>query len=78
MKTTCRKSWPENLFQVLNLTFDPSFKVKVVITIKRPHFSLIIGAILQNIKTDHENPWPANVLPFRMRLILVPEKLTFQ
>ena len=28
MKTTCRKSWPGNLFQVLNLTFDPCFKVK--------------------------------------------------
>ena len=25
---TCRKSWPGNLFQVLNWTFDPCFKVK--------------------------------------------------
>ena len=28
MKTTCKKSWPGNLSQVLNLTFDPCFKVK--------------------------------------------------
>ena len=29
VKTSYRKSWPENLLQVLNLTFDPSFKVKL-------------------------------------------------
>ena len=28
VKTTCRKSWPGNLFQVLNLSFDSCFKVK--------------------------------------------------
>ena len=28
VKTTCGKSWPGNLFQVLNLTFDSCFKVK--------------------------------------------------
>ena len=28
VKTTRRKSWPGNLFQVLNLTFDPCVKVK--------------------------------------------------
>ena len=28
MKTTCRKSWPGNIFHMLNLTFDPCFKVK--------------------------------------------------
>ena len=44
-ETTCRKLWPENLFQVLNLTFDPCFKVKSVITLKRPYFSLFIGAM---------------------------------
>ena len=27
MKTTCRKSWAGNLFQLLNLTFDPCFNV---------------------------------------------------
>ena len=26
--TICRKSWPGNLYQVLNFTFDPCFKVK--------------------------------------------------
>ena len=28
VKTICRKSWPGNLSHVLNLTFDPCFKVK--------------------------------------------------
>ena len=28
MKTTCRKSWPANLWQVTNLTFDQCFNVK--------------------------------------------------
>ena len=28
MKTTYRKSWPGNHFQVLNSTFEPCFKVK--------------------------------------------------
>ena len=27
VKTTCRKSWPGNLFQLLTLTFDPFFNV---------------------------------------------------
>ena len=28
VKTTCKKSWPGRLFQLLNLTFNPCFKVK--------------------------------------------------
>ena len=28
VKTTYRKSWPGNLFQLLTLTFDPIFSVK--------------------------------------------------
>ena len=28
MKTTYRKSWPENLFQMFNFTFDLFFNVK--------------------------------------------------
>ena len=28
MKITCTKSWTVNLFQVLNLNFDPYFKLK--------------------------------------------------
>ena len=43
VKTTCRKSWPGNLFQVLSLT--PASRLNGVVTLKRPHFSLIIGAI---------------------------------
>ena len=29
LKKICRKSWPGNLSQVLNLTFNPCFKVKL-------------------------------------------------
>ena len=50
MKTTCRKSWPVNLFQVLNLTCDPCFMVKWGITLKCPYFSLIIGAMALECK----------------------------
>ena len=28
MKTTCKKSWPVNILQVSNFTFDPHFKVE--------------------------------------------------
>ena len=47
VKTTCTKSWPGNLFHVLNLTFDPCFKV---VTLKRPYFSRIIGAVASDCK----------------------------
>ena len=50
MKTTSRKSWPGNLFQVLNLTFDLCFKVNGVGTLKHPYFSLIIGAMASECK----------------------------
>ena len=56
MKTTCRKSWPGNLFQVLNLT--PASRLNEVVTLKRPYFSLISGAMASDCK-DHEKqrPW---------------------
>ena len=64
MKTTCRKSWPGNLFQVLNLTFDPCLKVKwrhyTITSLFLPYYLVLL---LQNVKTDHEKSWPANVLP---------------
>ena len=60
MKTLCRKSWPGNLFQVLNLTFDPFFKVKLGHHTKT---SLLLVLWLQNVKTEHEKSWPANILP---------------
>ena len=47
MKTICTKSWPGNLFHVLKLTFDPCFKV---VTLKRPYFSHIIGAVASGCK----------------------------
>ena len=28
MKITCKKSWPANLLQMSNLTFDPSLEVE--------------------------------------------------
>ena len=65
MKTTCRKSWPGNLFQVLNLSFDPCFKVKwghhTKMSLFYPYYYMALW--LQNIKTDHQKSWPSNVLP---------------
>ena len=40
MKTTCRKSWPGNLFQLLTLTFDPSSVSNGVILLQRPYIFL--------------------------------------
>ena len=66
MKTTCRKSWPGNLFQVLNLTFDPCFKVKWGRHTKMSFFfSLIIGAMALEYKDR-----PSKVLTFTV----LPEK----
>ena len=50
MQTTCRKSWPGNLFQVLNLTFDTASRLNEVVTLKHPYFSLIIGAMASACK----------------------------
>ena len=50
VKTTCRKSWPGNLFQVLNLTFDPCFKVKWGRHTKMSLFLPIIGAMASECK----------------------------
>ena len=38
-ETTCWESWPENLFQVLNLTFDPALRLNGVITLKHPYLA---------------------------------------
>ena len=56
MKTACRKSWPGDLFQVLNLTFDPCFNVKKM---RSSHKKVLISPLLlvlwlQIVKTDHE------------------------
>ena len=37
---------------MLNLTFDPCFKVKLVIILKRPYISLIIGARASECKNS--------------------------
>ena len=73
MKTTCRKSWPGNLFQVLNLIFDPCFKVKSGHHTKSP---LLLVLWLQNVKTDHEKSWSANVLPEKSFGIILKNKMT--
>ena len=50
VKTTYRKSWPGNLSQVLNFTFDPASRLNGVITLKCLYFSLIIGAMASEYK----------------------------
>ena len=69
MKTTCRKSWPGNLFQVLNLTFDPCFKGR------HTKMSLLLVIWLQNIKTDHQKSWPSNVLPQKNFGLILKNKM---
>ena len=69
VKTTYRKSWPVNLLQVPNLTFDPCFKFKWGNrTFKRPYISIIICAMalkcerLENaLKTAYRKSCPANI-----------------
>ena len=51
-EVTCRKSWPGNLFQVLNFTFDHWYKVKWGRHTKHPYLSLIIGAMASECKNS--------------------------
>ena len=61
MKTTCRKSWPGNLFQVLNLSLLTSAsKLNGVVTLKCPYFTVIIGAMASEYKDR-----PSKVLAFK-------------
>ena len=73
VKTTCRKSWPGNHFQMLNLMFDPCFKVKCCRHTKTS--SLLLVLWLQNVKTDHEKSWPANVLPEKNFGLILKNKM---
>ena len=75
MKTTCRKSWPRNLFQVLNLSFDPCFKVKWGHHTKMSYSPLLLVLWLQNIKTDHQKFWPSNVLPEKNFGLILKSKM---
>ena len=64
MKTSCRKSWCGNLFKVLNLTFDLSFKVKWGCHTKMSlYLPYLLVLWFENVKTDHEKSLPANVSP---------------
>ena len=76
MKTTCRKSWSGYLLQVLNLTFDPCFKVKWSHHTKTSLFlPLLLVLWLQNIKTEHEKSWPANILPEKNFGLILKNKM---
>ena len=48
VKTTCRKSWPGNLVQMLNLT--SASRLNEIVRLKCPYFSLIIGAMASDCK----------------------------
>ena len=52
VKTTYSKSWPGNLFQMLNLTFDPCFKSNGVNIQKCPDISLLIGPIASDCRNS--------------------------
>ena len=60
MKTTCRKSWPGNLFQVLNCLLTPASRLNGVVTLKCPYFKLIFGATASEYKGR-----PSKVLTFK-------------
>ena len=62
MKTTYRKSWPANQFQVPDLTFDPKVKWDHH-TKKALHFPLNIPPLwLQKMKTTCKKSWSVNLL----------------
>ena len=63
-------SW--DLFQVLNLIFDPCFKIKWGHHIKT---SLLLILLLQNVKTDHEKSWPTNVFPVNAFGLILNNKM---
>ena len=48
METNSKKSWPVNLLQVLNLTFDPCFKIKLGHHTKMAIYQLHIGLWVWN------------------------------
>ena len=76
MKTTCRKSWPGNLFQVLNVSFDPCFKVKwghhTKMSLFLPYY-WYYG--FRKKKTDHQKSWPSNVLPEKNFGLILKNKM---
>ena len=52
VKTTYKKSLPENVFQVSNLTLTPALRSNEVIILIRLHISLIIGPRYSERKTS--------------------------
>ena len=63
VKSTYRKPCPANIFDVSNLTFNPSFKVRLGSTIfKRPKTHLLLVLEVWDVKTTYRNTYPANLL----------------
>ena len=64
VKTTCPwMSCPGNLFQILNLTFDPCFKAKWGQHTKMSRYIPFIGSTASEYKNSLRKSWSANVLP---------------
>ena len=61
VKTTDWKSWPANLMQVTNFTFDPCFKVKFGHHAKKASYLPHIGPRASKCE-NHFKSWPANLL----------------
>ena len=60
---TCRKSCPVNLLMRSNLTFDPSFKVKLGSSVfKGPITLLILALEVSNVKPTYRISGPENLL----------------
>ena len=63
MKPTCRKSWAGDVLMCLDLTLDPSFKVKR----GHPKLKVLITRLLFflevcNVKPMHRKSWAGNLL----------------
>ena len=56
------RAYKFNLFQVLNLTFDPSFKANFSEYTSRPYISLFIVLGFPNVKTSCRKVWPMKLL----------------
>ena len=59
VNATKRKSWPSNLLQVSNFTFDLCFKAELGHCTKKS-LELLLG--LQNMKITYKKLWPVNLL----------------
>ena len=61
VKSTYRKPCPANIFDVSNLTFNPSFKVRLgstILKVRKTHLFLEVW----DVKSTFRKPCPANLL----------------